>query len=75
MERKIKNKSKIHLVNVILYYFRFILFLYRLPFKLRLKDVERLTDEIAEIRNESDKELEEYLEYLHETHPEYWGKE
>lgn len=61
-------------LNSIIYYFRFLALLYRLPIRLRLIDVEALALDIQELREASDKELAEYLEYLAETRPEYFDQ-
>jgi len=56
------KKSKI--VVSFKYYLKMIILIYKLPIRLRLVDIEELAKNIQEMREISDKELDEYLAHL-----------
>jgi len=71
VERELKNKSRFFFLSTIKYYINFIILLYKLPIKLRLIDIQEYAQKIQNVREQTDRELTEYLEYLNFTHPEY----
>lgn len=58
--KRIKNKF----IGSFVYYIRMILFLHKMPIKLRQVDIQNLIDDIQTTRNISDKELDEYVAHL-----------
>lgn len=70
IERKPCNRISNKLLQSFLYYFSVLKLLHSLPIRLRLIDIEKLANDIKEMREASDRELEEYLEYLHTFIPE-----